>query len=207
MLDNIILVLNWTVNLINQIWPIALATFFGAWSAFRLQRYHEKKKETAAQLSAGKQAQFAIVTKLNALKNVKKNYLDAQRENRDRATTLTPFTVHGQFPRLDLGALKFMLEGDGATLLNDRMVSEHRFLMFLGILEQRNRRHERMQLQIAGGAIVDAATAQILTDMTDHLYGVTDDAIESHTAGFAELKKYLETRFPKEKALGMEFKY
>jgi hypothetical protein len=182
-------------------------TFLGAYLAFEFQRRHEARRELAANFSAGKRTQFAIITQLKTLKNVKKQYLDPKRTDPDRAFTLTPFTVHATFPRLDLDDLAFTLEGEGAQLLNDLMLTEQRFFTFLGGLEQRNVRHEEMQRQMAKTGTMDGSIRQILKDMTESLYGLADDAEKSHDEGLTKLKKYLEIRFPKSKALGVEYKY
>jgi len=202
-------ILYWTAEIINEIWPIAFATFIGAWIAFQLQKHHERKKERLSNIAAGKSAQFAIVTQLNSLKNIHKQYLSPLERDTDRALKLTPFSVHAEFPQLNLESLQFMLEGEGAQLLNELMISEHRFVTLLGSLEQRNIRHEQMQRRLAveGDAALDAATVQILKDMTDSIYGLTDDAIKSHTQGVNKLKEYLEKRFSGSKGLSVEFIY
>ena len=104
-MEYLLIILKWAVKVIDKIWPIAFATFIGAWIAFQLQKHHEKKKKEAAQLAAGRKAQFTIATQLNSLKNIKKQYLDPRRDDPNRALTLTPFSVHAHFPQLDLMAL------------------------------------------------------------------------------------------------------
>ncbi len=63
------------IDLLNNMWPVAFATFVGAfvgaWTAFQLQRGHERKKELAAQVAAGKSAQFVIVVQRGYLNNIK----------------------------------------------------------------------------------------------------------------------------------------
>ena len=155
-------ILNWLIGFIQQILPIFLATFFGAFFAFQLQKHHERKKQEEENFSAGKTAQFNIFTQINTLVNIKKNYLDPRREDTSRATTLTPFSIHAKDQLIDFGSLNFMLEGDAATIA-------------------------------------------ILEDMTNHIYGIADDAIENYKKVFSEFKVYLEKRFPKLKPLKAEF--
>jgi cbb3-type cytochrome oxidase subunit 3 len=202
--------LKWLIGVIDKIWPIAFATFIGAWVAFQLQKHHKKTQQEAAQLAEGRKAQFTIATQLNALKNIRKQYLNPLRDDPDRALKLTPFSVHAHFPQLDIVALEFMLESDGAQLLNELVVSEHMFITLIGALGQRNEHHEMMQRRIAEmgpDKALDQATVQILEDMTNSLYGLADDAIDNLTAGFQKLRTYLVSRFPKAKALDIEFKY
>ena len=209
-MEYIYLITNWIIGLVRQnaatMFSALFGTFFGAWFAFAFGKRHESKKEREAEISAGKRAQFAIITQLTALKNMRKQYLDPQRNDPDRALTLTPFSIHAKFPQLDIDALGFMLNDEGAQLLYELMISEHRFITLIGVLEQRNQRHEQMQHKVgSAGQGLGHATVQILRDMTDSLYGLSDDAIKSHEEGFEKLKIYLQKRFADSKGLAVEY--
>ncbi len=206
-----VIFLQWLIyffsNMLSIILPVAFATFVGAWTAFYLQRLHERRKEFAAQMVAGKSAQFTIVAQLGYLRNIKHQCLDPQEDDPNRALTLLPYALHLKYPQLDLEALQFMLEDEGAQLLNELNVSEQRFITLIGALEQRNITHIEMQQKLAAGglAALDQATRHQLKDLTDSIYDLTDDARENLMKGFDRLKKYLEKRFPGVKGLGVDF--
>lgn len=186
-----------------------LGTFVGAYLAFFFERRHSNKKERDAQISAAKLAQFAITEQLNVVKNMKKNVLDEKRDDINRHLTLLPFSVLAQIPRHKIDSLVFMLDDEGAQLLNELIIAEHKFLTLLGAVDQRNQRHELMQRQIAtiGQSALDDATIAILKDMTDSIFGLCDDALSGLQETFNKLSSYIETKFPGIKALSLEFKY
>lgn len=187
-------------------------TFVGAFLVFLFQRRHEAKKEQNAKISAGKWAQFTIYTQLNALMNIKQQYLDPKRDDQYRELTLPPISFPPNLPQIDLPGLVFLLESNAAQILNEIMISEQRFLTIVGVLEQRNPRHEQMQHLVAnsaaacvGPAVIDDATRVILKAMTDSIYDLSDGTIKSHKEVFDKLKVYLEESFPKAIALKVEF--
>ena len=201
------------IKLLQDNWQTAFSalagTFLGAYLAFIFQRRYTDKKELEANLAAAKSAQFAIAVQLNAVRNIREQVLDPTRNDPNRHLTLTPFTVHAEYPRLNITALTFMLKDEGAQLLGELLVSEHMFLSLLGALEQRNTRHEVMQRAIATQgphAALDQATVAILRDITDSVFGLAEDASKSLQTAFDTLAQYVEKVFPKSKALGLQFK-
>ena len=213
MSEHIILILDWLGQLISENITIALSalfgTFLGAYLAFFFERRHIDKKERDTQISAAKHAQFAIVAQHTAVKNMKEQVLDPQRDNPQRHLTLKPFSVLAQLPNLNIDSLVFMLEGEGAQLLNELMITEQKFRTLLGALDQRNQRHELMQRQIAKSGLnaFDDATVTILKDMTDSIFGLSDDALSGLQESFEKLRIYIEKKFAGSKALSSDFKY
>lgn len=205
--------LEWMTNIIRDNAETALAalfgTFIGAFLAFHFERRHADKKEREAQIYAAKHAQFVITTQLNAVKNMKKQVLDPMKDDINRHLTLKPFSVLAKFPSLDIASLVFMLDGDSAQLLNELMISEHKFRTLLGALDQRNERHEIMQKRMATlgpEATLDEATVAILKDMTDSIYGLCDDALQGLQKSFEKLKTFIEKKFGV-RGLSLEFVY
>ena len=192
--------------------PAALAamfgTFFGAWFAFLFQRQHQKQLRLKAALSAGRQAQFALIAQLNSMQNIREHYLKPKEKDESRHLTLTPFQVLVDLPRAPLNDLAFFLEDDGSDVLNKAMLAEHRFFTFVAHLEQRNQRHEKMQrtvAQVGPVAGIDDATAAILKDMTDSLYGLSEDVVKYHEQSINAIRAYLKKRFPNEAVLAFEY--
>jgi hypothetical protein len=213
MSEQLILILDWFGQVIRENVKIMLSalfgTFVGAYLAFIFERRHTDNKERDLQISAAKRAQFAITAQLNVVINMKEQVLDPQRDDPQRHLTLKPFSVLTKLPSLNVDSLVFMLEDEGAQLLNELMISEHKFQTLLGALDQRNKRHELMQQQIAksGHAAIDDATVAILKDMTDSIFGFCDDMLSDFPKSFEKLSAYIEKKFAGIKALTLDLDY
>ena len=177
----------------EDIGPIFLATFFGAWAAFQFQKSWEKSKQLTHDLRSGKRAQFALISQFQALKNLNKQYLSDLRDDPDRYLKLHPLTVHLEFQKVDLDSLLYVLDADNPDLLNEIMIAQQNFQTAMGVLEQRNNYHSDFQHKAAkiGDAALDKATDAILRDMTDHLYGTFDDALRLNTEAGEKLATFL----------------
>ncbi len=205
--------LAWIAKFLQDNWQTSIAalfgTFLGAYSAFLFQRRHTEAKEHEANLAAAKAAQFAIAVQLRGAKNIKKQVLDPKLEDPERHLTLPPFTVHAKFPSFNIPSLTFMLKGEGAQLLNEIMLAGHKFDTLIGVLEQRNMRHEAMQRRVSelGPQVgLDRATVIILKDMTDSIFEINEDVIKELQSVFENLRAYIEKIFPGTKALSIELK-
>ena len=199
---------SWVVSNFSAALAALFGSFSGAYIAFHIEHLHQASKERDAQLIAGKKSQFALVSQLNGLLNIREQHLNKKKDDPCRHLTLPPFLVHREFPRLPIDDLSFLLDKEGVNILNDAMLAEHRFITFVMSLEQRSSRHEQMQYQAARldpGQDVDKATITILKDLTDSLYGQADDAIAATEQSIRNLKQILEKRFPGSHAF--EFKY
>ena len=167
----------WIVANLSTAIAAGAGTFAGAYLAFRFERGYKEKKEQSMNLLAGKKAQFALMSQITLLKNLRKNYLDPRKADANRELMLTPVSVHARPISLDLASLQCFLEDDGAEILNKLIVAEQRFGSCLGILEQRNQRHEQAQCQLAATNTLDPARHAILKDLTNALYDGVDDAL------------------------------
>lgn len=197
----------------NEIWPVFLATFFGAWAAFQFQKRWEQTKQLTQDLRSGKRAQFALASQFQALNNLNNQYLSEHRDDPDRYLNLHPLTVHLEFQKVDIDSLLFVLDTDNPDLLNEIMLAQNNFQTAMGVLEQRNNYHSNFQHKAAqiGDAALDKATDAILRDMTDHLYGIFEDALRlNKEAGnklgnflgeYISLKNRIKRRFAKKKTI------
>jgi hypothetical protein len=70
---------HWVLPIFDKMLPIFLATFFGAWAAFQIQKSWEKTKQKKRDFRSGKRAQFALVSQYTMLFNLKKQYLEDKR--------------------------------------------------------------------------------------------------------------------------------
>lgn len=188
----------------NEIWPVFLATFFGAWAAFQFQKSWERSKQLTYDLRSGKRAQFSLLSQYQALKNLNKQYLSTLINDPDRHLKLHPLTVHLEFQKVDIESLLYILDTDNPDLLNEIMVAEQNFQTAMGVLEQRNNYHADFQLRAAkiGDAALDEATVAILRDMTDQLYGTFEDSLRLNKDVSKKLGTYLENYI----SLGMRIK-
>lgn len=205
--------LAWIAKFLHYNWQTSISalsgTFLGAYLAFLFQRRHTEAKEREANLAAAKAAQFAIAVQLRGAQNIKKQVLDPRREDPERHLTLPPFTVHAKFPSLNMPSLTFMLKDEGAQLLNEIMLAEHQFDTLVGAIEERNVRHEAMQRRVSehGPDIgLDGATVIILKDMTNSIFGISDDVVKQLQSAFEHLRAYIKKTFPGAKALSIELK-
>jgi hypothetical protein len=197
-------------NFIQDNWQTVISTlsgtFLGAYFAFLFERRHSSSKEYQANIASARKAQFAIWTQLNAAINIKQCVLDPKKDDPNRHLTLTPFSVFGQYSRLEISTLSFLLKKEGAKLLADMMIAEDMFFTLLGALDQRNSRHEQMQRNISlygPEAALDEATVKILKDMTDSIFGLGNDAIEHLDKVFKQFRNHLKVGYPDEEFLSM----
>jgi hypothetical protein len=198
----------WAKPIFNEMWPIFLATFFGALSAFQLQKNWERTKQKEKDFNSGKRAQFALVTQYTVLFNLNKQYLEEKRNDHNRFLTLLPLTVLPNFQKIDVDSLLFILDdGDDANLLVEIVVAEQKFITAMGVLEQRNKCHSDFQKRAAKSSkkeALDDATVIALKGMAEDLYGTFDDAFSSNKDVFKKLGSYLKKKYPKKTRLEMK---
>ena len=178
----------------NEMWPIFLATFFGAWAAFQFQKSWERTKQLSHDLRSGKRAQFALMSQYQALKNLDKQYLSEHRGDPDCYLKLQPLTVHLEFQKVDVDSLLYVLDTSNPNILNELMVAQQNFQTAMGVLEQRNDYHSNFQHRATqiGDAALDEATIAILRDMTKHLYDMFEDALKLNEDVAEKLKSFLD---------------
>ncbi|WP_424947045.1 hypothetical protein [Candidatus Spongiihabitans sp.] len=202
----------------NEIWPVFLAIFFGAWSALQFQKSWEKSKQITYELRSGKRAQFALMSQHQVLISLNKQYLSEWRDDSDRHLKLHPLTASLEFQKVDIDSLLYILDTNDPDLLNEVMVAQQSFQTAMGVLEKRNKYHTDFQQRAAkiGDAALDKATVAILGDMTNHLYTTYEDALrlnkeaakklEIYLKDYVSLKKSIHRKFSKRKTLRYEEK-
>ena len=172
----------------------------GAFAAYLFQKRFESIKQNNLDFRAGKRAQFALVSQFTALSNLNKQYFNEKREDENRHLTLHPITVHPNFMSIDFDSLLYVLDdGKDANILYKVLIAEHKFKTSIAVLEQRSKYHSDFQhraAEIGFEKALDDATLAILTDLTNHLYGMFDDAVKENKEVFTELFDYLNKKFP-----------
>ncbi len=199
---------------------IGVATFVGAFLAFRYETRHRSKLAEAEQISGGQRALFALVSQINALENLNTQHLAPLRDDSGRDLKLLPIGIGHQVPACDVGSLMFLLQADAqlvASLLNGQQTVDALF----HTIAERNRYHLEFQDRIAsferaGGQLPSELTAEMLEKITGknivrtlmHLTAIVFDgyehAREKTNANFAALREALKRRFPSAKFLKFE---
>ncbi len=195
-----------------DILKIAVSAFLGAWVAFKLQQYNLDQKKIEEQFAEGKKAQFILFTQFNALLNFKTQILDKHRNDSARAFVMPPFSIHSEYPELDINALSYILNEGKPSLLSEMLITEQKFRTLLGAIDQRNNYHKQLQQRLSESehsnseissheieSIVGIAICKSLGDLTDAVYKFSDDAIKSHLVVCKQLQHFLLQKFKDKK--------
>ncbi|MFC1541597.1 hypothetical protein ACFL50_04010 [Candidatus Latescibacterota bacterium] len=184
------------MSLIGEILKLGFGAFFGAWCAFRFERWTRRKDEKARHLNACRAAQFAFSCQSNLLRNVQEQYLDTNRTDENRWIELHPFLVEDNAPRIDWGELSFILEGSKANILKKMTIAQANYITCLRIIETRNKAHVAFQKDYASRKFYDSHLQKVLTDLTDKLYVLIDDTINSLIEQIVILDEFITEYFP-----------
>ena len=203
--------------LVESFLLIAAGAFVGAFVAFRLEKHHESRKKQEAQLSAGRRAQFVLISQFNMLEALDRQHLAALRNSPQRVLALRPVAITHQVPRLDVDSLTYLLESDDPDVLNVLLVGEQSFESVLGLIEERNQWHNRFQSRLGQvekqeklpeelrledlERLVGKDVIARLVDLTDMLYELYEQARCQNQDNYKALAAALGRAFPKGKLL------
>src|SRR5258705_12116133 len=114
-------------ELFDRTLTAVLGTAFGALLAFYFERTRARAKDRAANLAACKRAQVILSSYVNGLEAIRRQVLEPRKDDKDRHLTIKPYPLLIQFLSLDIASLTFMLDGDGAQVVNGLIVTEQQF--------------------------------------------------------------------------------
>ncbi len=207
----------WIPKLLGDFIKVAFSAFIGAWAAFKYQQHNQEQRKLDEQFAEGIKAQFIIYTQFNALLVFKKQKLDEYRDDSNRAFNMTPFSIHSEFPELDINALSYILKDGKPALLAEILITEQRFRTLLGTIEERNNYHRQLTKCFAESgytnpetnvqeieSIVGIALCKSLSDLTDALYRFSDETLKNHLEVFEQLKQHLSHKFKGKNLLRIE---
>jgi hypothetical protein len=191
--------------------------FFGAWAAYYLQRESENRKEKDARHGAILQAQLALVTQLNTLQNIQKQWLDKFRSDPERAMKMWRFYQAASTLEIDFKSLAFLLDGEHAGFVAELHVVDRCYKTAMDALEVRNKEYERLRdhSEVVGGSLAtgqfelraDIRDIKMLRDATDSLFESVDDAERKCSQAIKDLKTVGKKVFPKRKFLRQTDKF
>ena len=121
-------------------------TFVGAFLAFFFERRDRQKLARDADLMAGTQARFALMSQEKTMTNIRREYLDPLRKDENRHRKLQRYPLLAEYPTVPFNGLGYFLKDrEGERILSETRAAEEGFFRFLRLLDQRNPRYDKMQ--------------------------------------------------------------
>lgn len=192
----------------------AVGAFLGSGSAFVLEAWRRQREETEARYSALFRTQLVLITQLNTLLVINKQYLDAHREDPERFMKLVPFHTGMTGMRVDFGSLWFIpLIDSDADLVHRIYLAEQAYSTSTDTLAMRNRKIEETmyasdvrveQFDFSTGnsrVQLDMRKVHLIKSLTDCLYESIDDAIKQQEKAIADIRLFIKRVYRGRKSL------
>ena len=197
-----------------------VASFAGAWVAFKFQRLHRAKERTDDEVAAGNRALFTLYEIWNALVQYQK---EAVADYRDRPDAWLNLPVTHALRRedsflFDMKDLSFMLRGDAPTFqlvvlesvrarLVSHYINERERLVLSEVFPKLTAagiglRESRPESDFE--AILGVGTVRQLRTLTDAIIKNVDDDVESSHKAFVELRTALRKIHPTQKFIDLK---
>jgi len=200
-----------------------VAAFGGAWFAFLLQNRKEKKKETDKNAAALNKVQINLTQQLNALTILNKDFVQPYKDHPVNWIAI-PAAPHRDYSKLQIdgGSLSFLVETDSSTLISKVLVAEEKFKELMNVVNLRSNIHVRQlqpkleEIGIIEGepfkfspegveSILGDSLVSRLKRLTNDLFYLTNDAIQSHEEIIQEIKTTGTRIFPNKRILTFEY--
>lgn len=194
-----------------------LASFLGAYFAFRLESNQKTKEAVEKNLAAGNRAMMALARMYSVLAQVQRDLIDPHRGSAVAFIAMKPYVSRNvDSERFDFSALEFLSSPTEQQLVLDLWQEERRFHHAMAELEQRSNFHlqdVQPALEAAGFkqghpatiAQVEAALGDrrsaYLRQATESVVSSVDSSVVSLRAVADQLKEQLGRRFPKQVVL------
>lgn len=198
-----------------------IASFVGAWAAFKFesQRWNAEKEEK--EIGAGNRAIYTVYALWSVLEQYRKDVLEPFRGRHDAWLNLAahpvPPVATDSFHPSDL---QFLLEKRQASLFAALMLEEQRFDLAMSLIRSRSDLvlnsvfprmaeagfgvgHARNRADIERVLGIDVCHK--LQQMTNAIYQNVDENLASLRTAYIDLRKALETAYPKRKFLQIVF--
>lgn len=117
-----------------------VATFFGAWAAFRFESRTRSRDEDARKLAAVNRALLNLFFMWNTLKQYQLEVIDPHRDRDDAWLNMAvpPPFPEGVVASFDIDALAFLLQSGRPMMLASLVLEEQRFATVVLMIEKRN---------------------------------------------------------------------
>jgi hypothetical protein len=116
-----------------------VASFAGAWAAFKLQAHDKRTEQTRRNVGSGNRAIYDVFAFWNVLEQFRKEVLQPYRNRPDAWLNLA---AHPAAPigvdRFDASSLQFLLEEGHASIFASLMLEERRFHLAIDLIRSRS---------------------------------------------------------------------
>lgn len=198
-----------------------VASFAGAWAAFKLQTHEKKAVEDEKAVGAANRAIFTVYALWNVLEQYRKEVLEQFRGRPDAWLNLAahpapPVKVEG----FHASGLQFLLERGHSSVYASLMLEEQRFNLAIDLIRSRSNLVLNAAFPRMAAAGFKVGHPQALDDVenalgedichklrrtTEAIYQNVGEDLASLRALYSELKQALETLFPGRKFVQVDF--
>jgi hypothetical protein len=198
-----------------------VASFAGAWAAFKFQTYQKVTEENQKAVGAGNRAIYTVFALWNVLEQYRKECLEPYRDRPDAWLNLAahpaPPTKVDRFQPSDL---QFLLERGQAPVFAALMLEEQRFNLAIDLIRSRSELVLKAvfpKMASAGFKVGQAQTLEQvesvlgedvchqLKQITSAIYQNVGEDLTSLRAQYTELRKSMQLLFPGVKFLEVVF--
>jgi hypothetical protein len=198
-----------------------VSSFAGAWAAFRFQAHQRKSEEDQKCIGAGNRAIYTVYALWNVLEQYRKEALE---EYRGRPDAWLNLAAHPAPPvkvdRFQSADLQFLLERGQAPVFASLMLEEQRFNLAVDLIRSRSDLVLNMvfpRMAAAGFGLGQQQTIQAveaalgidvchqLKQITATIYQNVDDDLESLRVLYADLRREMQSLYPKRKFVEVIF--
>ncbi len=191
--------IEWLLDVFNSMWPLVLATFVGAWLAFKHQRNEDKKHEHQRLGAIGKRLVFVLAGYHDLLETLQAEKLVPVKNHPRRWRKLESALLPKHTPKLEVSQLPRIFGEDDFVLMNQAINLENRFERLRHALQERQRLQRQYEQLEA-----DKAPPEKLEDnrkrlhrLTDSIYQETGDLQDALGQLLDELRKHVHQATPK----------
>ena len=187
--------LEWLIQVFNEMWPLILATFIGAWLAFQNIKYHERRKETSERARIGEYTYFVLASQADRLQRLKLETLDPYEDHARRAMLVDAVVFHDDFPKLSMDDLPLIFDEKSYNIMNQVIEAEQGFLEIARLLKQRV--HALDLLESAEGHSDEskqhkASLRKNIGMITDRIYLITHELLARRNKLQSKIKDHIQ---------------
>lgn len=198
-----------------------VASFAGAWAAFKLQAHDKRQDQIKRNVGAGNRAIYDLYAFWNVLEQYRKEALEPFRGKHDAWLNLAAHPVAPTgVDRFDASALQFLLEEGHANIYAALMLEERRFYLAINLIQSRSRLVIDTvfpRMAAAGFRVgqpqnlADVETAlgvdvcHQLRQVTATIYQNVGEDLASLRQLYVDLRRTMQTLYPKRKFIEVLF--
>lgn len=167
-----------------------LGAVVGVVGTFVYNRRNERNKRKVAL----RDAQFALIARINNLICIYRQHLASQINNPNRWIELPPVMIAATPPSVPLEQLNFLLDDVAPNVLHQIVIARDKYDTICQVIKLRNERHEEFQRLYERHKISKRLSAQ-LKDLTDEIYEQLPEALQSLDALIGVLAETMRKHF------------